>query len=348
MSQLGRFSPLPSELRRRRDLSERENVVGPEWRDDCPAGVGRKVLAVLQETTNAAQRVLDRVDRHRRIGAADGSFDIDAADVLAGDGDDNDRLDVVAAVLYAVTALAQEDDESIEVEVGWNQEWVSPTYDPDALVETVNDILLGYRVDWMWEAGRFQQRGNHVLHAEVVKPASTFLDLSPRFARASAGFEAALTRLSENRPAVAITDAATAVQEFFRALGIEGQSISDQLNGAATAGVISQADRKLLKPFVDWVNADRSSRGNVHQFRDDDVTKADAWLAIHVAAALIVRLANEEPRNIELMHEERAREKARRTEAEETERLRRQRDEETQAASQVWAAPSRYDDEVPF
>lgn len=347
-SQLGRFSPLPSELRRRRDLSERENEIGTEWRDDCPVGVGQKVLAVLQETTNAAHRVLVRADRHRRIGAADGSFDIDASDVLTGDGDDNDRLDVVAAVLYAVTALADEDEEPVEVEVGWNQEWVPPTYDPDALVETVNDILLGYRVDWAWDAGRFQQRGNHVLHAEVVKPASTFLDLSPKFARASAGFEAALTRLSENRPAVAITDAATAVQEFFRALGVEGQSISDQLNGAATAGIISQADRKLLKPFIDWVNADRSARGNAHQFRDDEVTKADAWLAIHVAAALMVRLANEEPRSIELMREERARETALRADAEEAERLRRQRETESQVASQEWAPPSRYDDEVPF
>ncbi|TCK65743.1 hypothetical protein EDF27_0483 [Curtobacterium sp. PhB136] len=323
-------------------------MVGPQWRDDCPVDVGRKVLAVLQETTNAAERVLLRADRHRRIGTADGSFEVEAAEVLAGDGNDDERLDVVAAVLYAMTALAEDDDQPVQVEVDWNEEWVPPTYDAGAFVTTVDDILLGSRLDWTWDAGRFQQRGNHVLHAEVVKPASTFLALNPKFARASAGFEAALTRLSENQPAVAITDAATAVQEFFRALGVEGGSISDQLNAAARAGIISQADRKLLKPIIEWVNADRSSRGNAHQFRDDDATKADAWLAIHVAAALIVRLANEEPRNIERMHEERERAKAQRAEAEEAERVRREREAEQQATAQRWAPPSRYDDEVPF
>lgn len=347
MTEAMRFSPLPSELRRRRELSTKESAAGPQWRDDCPVDVGRKVAAILRETTNAAERVLARADRHRRIGTAHGSFEVDAAGVLDGDGTDDERLDVVAAVLYAIDAL-RDDEEPVQVQVGWNEEWVPPTYDVNGFVATVNDILLGARVDWSWDASKFQQRGNHVLHAEVVKPASTFLDLKPQFARASAGFEAALTRLSENQPAVAITDTATAVQEFFRALGVEGGSISDQLNGAATAGVISQEDRRLLKPIVDWVNADRSSRGNAHQFRDDDASKADAWLAIHVAAALIVRLANEEPRNIERMREERERVRKQRAAEEEAETARQRHEAEARTAAQTWAPPGRYDDEVPF
>ncbi|WP_146236286.1 hypothetical protein [Curtobacterium sp. MCBD17_023] len=303
---------------------------------------------MLQETTNAPDRVLARADRHRRIGAADGSWETSAADILSGAGDDDQRLDLVAAAFYAFTALAEDDNEPVEVEEGWNSEWVAAEYEVGTFTTTVNDILLGARVDWIWDGRNFQQRGNYVLHASVVKPASSLLDLNPKFARTSAGFEAALTRLSENKPAVAITDAATAVQEFFRALGIEGGSISEQLNNAANEGVISQLDRKLLKPFIDWENGERSARGNAHQFRDDDVTKADAWLAIHVAAALIVRLSDEDPRDIERLHEKRAAERRQWALEEEARARAHEESNARKTTESAWGPPSPYDDEVPF
>ena len=140
--------------------------------------------------------------------------------------------------------------------------------------------------------------GRTVRHSEVVKPATILLDADPKFAKASAGFQTALTRLAENKPDVAITDAASAIQEFFRALGVAGNSISDQLDNAQKAHFISAADRQILKPIIGWVNADRSERGNAHHHRDGDVSRADAWLALHVAAALMVRLSNEDPREI--------------------------------------------------
>ena len=100
------------------------------------------------------------------------------------------------------------------------------------------------------------QRGNSVLHAEVVKPVSVLLDSDPKYARAAAGLGAAISRISGSSPSVAITDAATAVQEFFRALGVDGNSLSDQLDAAQNLKVITPNDRKLLKPFTDWLNSD--------------------------------------------------------------------------------------------
>ena len=348
MSIDNRFAPLPSELRRRRLLAEAEAAFGVTWRDDCPPEVGRKVVALLPHLTNKSWTVYTTADGHRLVSSDLGINEFSTEDTLKGKGNDSDRLDALAAVVYSFMSLSVTDDE--EVENGWDHTYVPPRYDSEAFIETVNDILLGARIEWHYVDGDFTQRGNSVLYADVVKPASILLDSDPKFSKASSGFQAAITRLSENKPDVAITDAASAVQEFFRALGITGNSISDQLNAAQKANVITAYDRSLLKPFTDWVNSDRSERGNAHHHREGDVSKSDAWLAIHVAGALMVRLSNEEPRDIIAAREKSDADAAAAAKAEQ-ERLAK----EAQAAaaarddsSDVWNTPSNYSDETPF
>ncbi|KQQ26897.1 hypothetical protein ASF54_13225 [Frondihabitans sp. Leaf304] len=209
----------------------------------------------------------------------------------------------------------------------------------------VNDFLLAARVEWHFDEGHFTPRGNSVLYAEVVKPASVLLDADPKFLSASAGFQAAITRLAENKPDVAITDAASSVQEFFRSLDVQGNSISNQLDNAQKAGVITAYDRHLLKPIVDWTNSDRSERGNAHHHREGDASKSDAWLAVHVAAALMVRLSNEEPRNILRARDKRQAEAAAAEKAEEV--ARHAQAQAAQVQSDAWRT-STYDDETPF
>lgn len=305
------YSPLPSELRRRRKLAEEEAAVGVTWRDDCPADVGRKVHALVTHYAERPGRVFDRADAHRSIGSSSGLSDYLTAEVLgqgqAGDGDGDERLDALAAVVYAYVWLSDNDYTQMITGDDYERRII---YRPEEFVEAVNDILLAARIEWHFEDGRFTQRGNSVLHADVVKPASVLLDSDTRFGKASAAFQTAINRLSENHPDAAITDAGTAVQEFFRALDVNGNSLSDQLNVAQKAGIISTYDRTLLKPFTDWLNADRSTRGNAHHHNEGDVTKGDAWLAVHVAGALMVRLSNEEPRDI-LAAREKAEQEAR-------------------------------------
>lgn len=334
------LQPLPSEILRRERQAAEEAQNGIQWRNDSPPEVGRRVLALLNQVTDAPQRVLDTADDHRRVGGASGSITANTSDTLSGKGSDS-TLDAIAAVIYAIRWLAETDKS--ETEIGW-QEWGVPTYHVAPFVETVNDLLLGARVDWHFSEGAFVQRGSSVLHAELVKPVTVLLDSDPKFARASQGFSTAITRLSAGQPDVAITDAATAMQEFFRALGADGNSISHQLDVAQRANRLTSADRKLLKPLTDWMNADRSTRGNAHHLREGDVTKADAWLIIHVAAALMVRLSNEEPRDILAAREQHDVEAARaRAEAE-----RVAAEIEARGAAEIWATPSNYNDETPF
>lgn len=262
--------------------------------------MGRKVHAVLLHVTNAVGRVLGTADSHRSISSASGNLDLSAYEVLVeGQGDDAERLDVVAAVVLAFVWLSEHDAEMVRVFRDWAVESKeAPRYDVATFIETVNDLLLSARVEWHYEDGKFTSRGSLLLHTEVVRPVTTLLDSDPKFAKASAGFQTALTRLAENKPDVAITDAASAVQEFFRALGVSGNSIADQVNNAQKANILTAADRQLIKPITDWINADRSERGNAHHHRDGDVSRADAWLVLHVVAALLVRLSNEDPRDM--------------------------------------------------
>ncbi len=115
----------------------------------------------------------------------------------------------------------------------------------------------------------------------------------------------------------------------------------------------SAYDRSLLKPIVDWVNSDRSDRGNAHRYRESDATKADAWLAIHVAGALMVRLSNEEPRDIIAARDKRVadalavkEEEERRVAAEDAAEAAAR-----SAATEQWNSPwsaGNYTDETPF
>jgi len=226
------------------------------------------------------------------------------ADRLRGEGGDVARLDALAAIVNAFVWLAQHDKEPADSGYGV-QPGTVPEYNLDAFMEVLNDRLLYSRVDWVFEDDRFQERGNYLLHSELLRPATILLGDDPTYKTVSDAFQSALTRLSKGETDVALTQAATALQEFFRALGVEGNSVSDQLDKAQRAKVISGADRSLMKPLIDWVNADRSDRGNAHRHREGDVTKADAWLMMHVVAALMVRLSNKEPRDIIAAREKR-------------------------------------------
>lgn len=348
MSLDNRFAPLPSELRRRRLLADAEAQSGVVWKDGCPPEVGRKIVALLPHLTNKSWTVYKAADDHRLVGSQSGINEFSTEETLNGKGNESDRLDALAAILYSFTTLSVTDDE--EVEDGWHHSYSPPRYDTSELVETVNDILLGARIEWQYVDGHFTQRGNSALYADVVKPASILLDSDQKFAKASSGFQAAITRLSENKPDVAITDAASAVQEFFRALGVEGNSVSDQLNAAQKTKIITAYDRSLLKPFTDWLNSDRSEKGNAHHHRAGDVSKSDAWLAVHVAGALMVRLSSQEPRDIIAARERRDAEiDAAAAIAEENRSAKgAELGATAQVGNDVWNTPSNYNDETPF
>lgn len=299
-------------------------------------------MAALETFTNMPRRVLDMADK--RLGEHNSKVWV-SADRLRGEGEDHERLDALAAVINAFVWLSEHDEEWEDSGYG-NRPDVEPQYNLDAFIEVVNDRLLHARADWLFEDGHFQERGNYVMHSEVLRPATILLGDDPAYKTASDAFQSALTRLSKGETDVALTQAATALQEFFRALGVEGNSVSDQLDTAQRQKVISPADRSLMKPLIGWVNADRSDRGNAHRHREGDVTKADAWLMMHVVGALMVRLSNREPRDIVAAREKRETDSV--TAHEDAVRLEREAVAAEVSAPDPWERPGQYGDDTPF
>ncbi|MEX0873479.1 MAG: hypothetical protein WD646_15995 [Actinomycetota bacterium] len=157
----------------------------------------------------------------------------------------------------------------------------------------INDILDEHDIAFQVVGGEVVDRESMALHANVVAPVVSLLHGEPAFANVEAAFQAALRELKPGgTPADAITDAATALQEMLSALGCSGNALGPLLDDAKKKGLLGPYDSKLargIESIGEWLNADRSTRGDAHNA--DEAMREDAWLAVHVAGALVTRLA---------------------------------------------------------
>lgn len=77
---------------------------------------------MVEIATNAPHRVFEAADVHRVHGSESGEVEVSTEKALSGEGSDSDRLDAVAAVLYAFAYLREHDHEEVD-ETGWNREY---------------------------------------------------------------------------------------------------------------------------------------------------------------------------------------------------------------------------------
>lgn len=170
-------------------------------------------------------------------------------------------------------------------------------YTSRALFEgLVNDILREHRVAYKFVDGDLVPFKSDELLQEVVEPAVRLL-VSREFSGAQAAYLAALEEIVNGEPGNAITDAGTALQETLQALGCEGGALGPLIKDAKKRGLLAGHDQNLaagVTKFLDWASADRSELGDSHNH--SHATLDDAWLMVHVAGALIVRLAAEPTR----------------------------------------------------
>ncbi len=153
-------------------------------------------------------------------------------------------------------------------------------------IQTVRTILHEHRVSFDLIDGNFVPRESLEMHESVVIPVLTLLGGRRGFDGAETAYQKALSELHTGSPDDAITDAGTALQETLVALGCSGNSLGPLAKSAINKGVITGYDGKI----VDWVSADRSSKGDAHNAKP--ASREDAWLAVHVVGALILRIAD--------------------------------------------------------
>jgi len=131
------------------------------------------------------------------------------------------------------------------------------------------------------------------MHATIIEPVLTLTNGDARYAKVEKAYQDALRELKPGgSPSDAITDAATALQEMLEAVGAKGNALGPLFADVQKRELLAPYDSKLaeaIEALGEWVSADRSGRGDAHHVRE--ASRDDAWLAVRVAGALILRLA---------------------------------------------------------
>lgn len=161
-------------------------------------------------------------------------------------------------------------------------------------VESVNRIFEAHRVAFrlVAESSEIVPLDSLELHTTVVEPVIRLLHGRPDLQGAQIAYMDALNEIGDGKPADAITDAGTALQETFKALGVPGKVLGKQIISVRVSGQLPGRDAPMLDAVVkamEWVASERNQNGDGHNVTDAKLD--DAWLIVHVVGALIVRLA---------------------------------------------------------
>ncbi len=153
-------------------------------------------------------------------------------------------------------------------------------------IDKIRIILREHRISYDLVGGKFLPLESLVMHEKVVVPTLTFLGSNKEFTNAETAYLKALDELHKGSPDKAITDAAVALEEALSALGCEGNSLGSLANSAMKRDIILSYDKK----FINWVAADRSTKGGTHTV--SSASTEDAWLTVHVVGAIILRITS--------------------------------------------------------
>ena len=158
----------------------------------------------------------------------------------------------------------------------------------------VNEILDDHDMAWQLVGDEMIPRSSLAMHATIIEPVISLTSGDSRYASVEKAYRVALHELKPGgNPAHAVTMAGTSLQEMLEAVGARGNALGPLLADARKHELLAPYDSKLAEAVAaigDWVSADRSGKGDAHHVRDD-VSAEDAWRAVRVSGALILRLA---------------------------------------------------------
>jgi hypothetical protein len=160
----------------------------------------------------------------------------------------------------------------------------------------VNDVMSRERISFDLIDGHMIPKESQVLHQEIVEPTLRLLHGLPGWDDVEVRYRKALEEISRQDPGDAITDAGSALELALDHVGATGNALGPKIKSARSKGLIAPYDEKLgdgIASFLHWASAHRSEAGDAHP--SGDPVLADAWLAVHVVGALILRLAEVTP-----------------------------------------------------
>ncbi|MGY1857535.1 hypothetical protein [Modestobacter sp. SYSU DS0290] len=166
-----------------------------------------------------------------------------------------------------------------------------------AFSDGVKVILREHRISFDLIEGQMVEFASQEIHNAVVEPTLRLLSGRRGFEGAEKAYKEALEEISHGKPADAITDAGTALQETLTSLGCEGNALGPLTKSARKKGLLAPHDGPMteaVEKLMHWVSADRSTTGDAHGATSPSTE--DAWLIVHLVGALVLRLAAGLPR----------------------------------------------------
>lgn len=292
------MSPLYKRRQELRALAEREAQGESFWTSAFSSETRNRLQLVMQSgaggrdfrTIDAAVRVLLADLGQLRLGVAHSDSSQEFFAYLAACTDD--------MVPSVIEAFGQGYVRAFEGNAQQEQfsRGVAPTDNTialnDLLVREINRVLAEDRVAFEYINGEMVPFSSRELHVEVTQPVLQLL-ASPGWERVERAYQDALSELARGEASNAITDVGTALQEALVHLGAEGSQLGDLIGSAKKKGLIASHDAPLLNSLeraCHWVSADRSNKGDAHNA--DPSQREDAWLTVHVAGAIILRLSS--------------------------------------------------------
>jgi hypothetical protein len=167
----------------------------------------------------------------------------------------------------------------------------------NAFADGVRVILREHRISYDLIADQMVEFSSQEMHQAVVGPTLRLLSNRRGFKGVERAYQDALEEISHGKPADAITDAGTALQETLMTLGCEGNALGPLIKSARKKGLLAPHDGPMaeaVEKLMHWVSADRSTTGDAHG--STSPSTEDAWLIVHLVGALVLRLASGLPR----------------------------------------------------
>lgn len=289
---------LPSRARYLRERAEHERKNGVVWHEDFSELVRGKLFDAIEQSTDQFEMLERYVESYLREHSHDNQNVQGISGALMQDwgyASTDQILDVLAATGMMLDRLQDE-----VIAEARSPEWFVenlvnvPTYDGTGYRRKANAIFVEFRIAWVFVDGQFIPRTGELMHTEVVAPLEAILTGKPEFASAERAYNEALSHLASGQPGAAITSASSTLQEVLRGMGAKGGDLNSLMNDAIYKGFLAKHDAKLnaaFKSIADWAVADRGSMGNAHWSSKGG--QDDAWLAVHIVGALVLRLAAE-------------------------------------------------------
>lgn len=213
-------------------------------------------------------------------------------DYLVRKATDDEVVDIIESWFVAATQIVALVTSNDSYGGGWSEREALNAAS-EAYRNRVNEILDDHDIAWQLVGDEMIPRSSTAMHATIIEPVLALTTGDARYSNVEKAYQAALRELKPGgSPSDAITDAATSLQEMLEALGARGNALGSLLADLRKRQLLSPYDSKLaeaINALGDWVSADRSSRGDAHHVRE--ASRDDAWLAVRVAGALILRLA---------------------------------------------------------